>query len=236
MNRKKRLLYLIPSTLGDSPPELVLPVQNLEIIRSLEHFVVEEEKTARRFLIRCGYSKPLSDIRFYTLNEHSDLREVPGIFKTSEANLGLLSEAGVSAVADPGAALVEEAYRQKIRVIPLVGPSSLLMALMASGLNGQCFAFNGYLPVKDPERSNKIRSIEKRSAQENQSQLFIEAPYRNNRLIENLFETCRPQTKLCIAANLTLENEYIVTKLIRDWRIDPPPDLNRQPAVFILQA
>jgi 16S rRNA (cytidine1402-2'-O)-methyltransferase len=236
MDQKKRTLYLIPSTLGDTPPEMVLPAQNLEIIRSLVHFVVEEEKTARRFLIRCGYNKPLNDIRFFTLNEHTDVSLVPGIFDASKVSLGLISEAGVPAVADPGAALVEEAHRQRIHVVPMVGPSSLVLALMASGLNGQSFAFNGYLPVKDPERVNKIRFIEKRSAQENQSQLFIEAPYRNQKLIKSLLETCRPQTKLCIAANLTLENEYVVTKIIGEWRIGPPPDLNRQPTVFILQA
>ncbi len=236
-NNKERSLYLIPTTLGDSPLEQVIPAGNLKVIQSLKHFAVEEEKTARRFLIRCGFKGNLDAVSLYTLNEHSREEEIPGIFSgAGEADLGLLSEAGVPAVADPGAKLVEAAYKHHIRVIPLTGPSSLILALMASGLNGQCFAFNGYLPVKSPARHNQIRFFEKRSETEKQSQLFIEAPYRNNRLTEAFLAACKPATKLCIAANLTLSNEWIRTKTIRGWRLQPPPDLNRQPAVFILMA
>jgi 16S rRNA (cytidine1402-2'-O)-methyltransferase len=237
MSQSLRCLYLIPSFLGESPSNNVLPSANTDIIRSLDHFVVEEERTARRFLIRCGYDKPIGSVNFYKLNEHTPAHDIPGIFALSGgANLGLISEAGLPAIADPGSALVEEAYRQDILVIPLVGPSSLMLALMASGLNGQNFAFIGYLPIKNPDRSNKIRFIEKRSESEKQAQIFIEAPYRNNQLINNLLEVCKPGTRLCIAANLTLPDEWIRTKMIREWKAIQSPDLHRQPAVFILQG
>ena len=230
-------MYLIPSTLGNSPPEQVIPAGNLEILQSLRCFVVEEERTARRFLIRCGFKDNLDAIHLYTLNEHTREQEIPSIFTDAgEADLGLISEAGVPAVADPGAKLVEVAHRLDIRVIPLAGPSSLILALMASGLNGQCFAFNGYLPVKAHERNNRIRLYEKRSETENQSQLFIEAPYRNNQLTEAFLSNCKPGTRLCIAANLTLDHEWIKTRSVREWRLHPPPDLKHQPAVFILLA
>jgi 16S rRNA (cytidine1402-2'-O)-methyltransferase len=237
MQDNKRLLYLIPSTLGDSSIAQVIPAFNLEIIQSLSHFVVEEEKTARRFLIRCGYKNSFDAVHFYALNEHTNSRDIPSIFSDSgTSNLGLISEAGVPAVADPGALLVEEAFRLNIKVIPLAGPSSILLALMASGLNGQQFAFNGYLPVKSHERNTRIRFYEKRSESEKQSQIFIEAPYRNNQLAEALLENCRPATRLCIAVNLTLPDEWIRTKTIHDWRLQPLPDLKRQPAVFIFLA
>jgi 16S rRNA (cytidine1402-2'-O)-methyltransferase len=237
MQINEKRLYLIPSTLGDSALNQVIPDYNLEIIKSLRHFVVEEEKTARRFLIRCGYLPPFDAVKFYTLNEHTRELEIPEIYTDSgESDLGMISEAGVPAIADPGALLVEYAYRLNIKVVPLSGPSSLVLALMASGLNGQHFAFNGYLPVKGPERSSRIKFIEKRSESEGQSQLFIEAPYRNNQLIMALLETCKPTTRLCIAVNLTLGEEWIRTKTIREWRQQAPPDLKRQPAVFILQA
>jgi 16S rRNA (cytidine1402-2'-O)-methyltransferase len=237
MHDNERLLYLIPSTLGNSSIEQVIPAFNLEVIQSLSHFVVEEEKTARRFLIRCGYKNSIDAVHFYLLNEHTNANEIPSIFTESDtSNLGLISEAGVPAVADPGALLVEEAFRLNIRVIPLAGPSSIILALMASGLNGQQFAFNGYLPVKSIERNARIKFFEKRSETERQSQLFIETPYRNNQLIEALLENCRPGTRLCIAVNLTLPDEWIRTKTIREWRLQPPPDLKRQPAVFILLA
>ncbi len=223
--------------LGETPAGKVLPGGNLEIIRSLTHFVVEEEKTARRFLIRCGYDKPIDTVAFYILNEHTPAPEIPGFFSASgSADLGLLSEAGIPAVADPGSVLVEEAHRLGIMVVPLTGPSSIILALMASGLNGQNFAFNGYLPVKNPARADRIRQIEKRSEFERQAQIFIEAPYRNNQLILALLDICKPGTRLCIAANLTLPNEWIRTLKIREWRAVPPPDLNRRPTVFVLQA
>jgi 16S rRNA (cytidine1402-2'-O)-methyltransferase len=236
MNPPLPRLFLIPSLLGDSPVDRVLPGYNSGILRSLRHFAVEDERSARRFLVRCGYPQ-VGEAALYLLNEHTALTEVPGILDACGTDdLGLISEAGLPAVADPGAALVEEAIRRNRQVIPLVGPSSLMLALMASGLNGQQFAFNGYLPVKDPERAVRIRQLEKRSETEHQSQLFIETPYRNNPLAEALLQVCRPETKLCIAANLTLENEWIMTRTIREWKRTPPPDLKKQPAVFILQA
>jgi 16S rRNA (cytidine1402-2'-O)-methyltransferase len=231
------ILYLIPSTLGDTPALQVLPSPNLDIIRSLDHFVVEELRTARRFLVRCGYAKPIDSVQFYLLNEHTAEQEVPAFFSgAGYSNLGMISEAGLPAVADPGSVLVREAYKLNYKVIPLVGPSSVMLALMASGLNGQNFAFNGYLPVKNPERASRIRFLEKRSESEMQSQIFIETPYRNHHLIETLLEVCKPMTRLCIAANITLENEWICTKKIQEWKTQPPPDLKKQPAVFILQS
>jgi 16S rRNA (cytidine1402-2'-O)-methyltransferase len=232
-----RNLYLIPSTLGDTSAQQVLPAPNFDIIRSLDHFVVEELRTARRFLVRCGYGKPIDTVQFYLLNEHTPEQDVPAFFSTAGyGNMGLISEAGLPAVADPGSVLVREAYKLDYRVIPLVGPSSIMLALMASGLNGQNFAFNGYLPVKNPERATRIRFLEKRSESEMQSQIFIETPYRNHHLIETLLEVCKPTTRLCIAANITLENEWICTKRIQEWKEQPPPDLKKQPAVFILQS
>lgn len=236
MNPVPPRLYLIPSLLGESPVNRSLPDYNTGILRTLRHFAVEDERSARRFLVRCGYPQ-VGEAVLYLLNEHTAHTEVPKILDACGMHdLGLISEAGLPAVADPGAALVEEAIRRSRQVVPLVGPSSLMLALMASGLNGQQFAFNGYLPVKDPERSVRIRQLEKRSETENQSQLFIETPYRNNQLAEALMQGCRPETRLCIAVNLTLENEWIMTRSIRDWKRMPPPDLKKQPAVFILQA
>ena len=237
MIRPERKLYLIPSTLGDTEITKVIPAYNLSVINSLTHFVVEEERTARRFLIRCGYTADISTVQFFLLNEHTPALEIPLIFAgTGASDLGLISEAGLPGVADPGALLVEEAHRTNITVVPLAGPSSLLIALMASGLNGQQFSFNGYLPVKPHERSPRIRFFEKRSETENQSQIFIEAPYRNNQLVEALLSNLKNSTRLCIAVNLTLDGEWIRTKTIRDWKLIPPPDLKRQPAVFIFLA
>jgi 16S rRNA (cytidine1402-2'-O)-methyltransferase len=234
MHPSSSCLYLIPSLLGDTPVSRVIPEYNLNIIRSLRFFVVEDARNARRFLVRCGYPD-VGNAVLYLLNEHSNLIDIPPMFEECGNNdMGLLSDAGLPAVADPGAALVEEAIRRNRRVIPLTGPSSLMLALMASGLNGQQFAFNGYLPVKDPERSARIRFYEKRSETEKQSQLFIETPYRNNQLAEQMLRICKPETKLCIAVNITLGDEWIMTRTIREWKLSPPPDMKKQPAVFIL--
>jgi len=232
---QSRTLYLIPSTLGEMDPLLVMPSRNIDIINSLAHFAVEDERTARRFLIKAGYEKPVSQVNFYILNEHTDMVNIPEIFRLSgTADIGILSEAGAPAVADPGAFLVMEAHRLGIKVVPLTGPSSILLAVMASGLNGQNFAFDGYLPVKEADRGKMIRFYEKRSRQENQAQVFIEAPYRNNKLVKALLENLRSETMLCIAANLTTEDETILTKNAGEWKY-APPDLNRQPAIFIIQ-
>lgn len=236
MKNPAPVLYLIPSTLGDGNPQDVIPQKTLQILNKLDHFIVEEERTARRFLIRSGINKPVDSITFFILNEHTRKENLSAFFEnTGNADMGLLSEAGVPAVADPGTDLIRMAHRMGFRVVPLVGPSSVLLAVMASGLSGQNFTFSGYLPVKTNERAARIRFLEKRSQLENQSQVFIEAPYRNNQLMKSILETCSPETWLCIASNITLENEWISTRTIAEWKREIP-DLNKQPAVFILQV
>jgi len=235
MNTSAPVLYLIPSTLGDVSPPDVIPQKTLQILRKLDHFIVEEERTARRFLIKAGINKPVDAITFFILNEHTGKENLSSFFENSgNTDMGLLSEAGVPAVADPGTDLIRVAHRMGFRVVPLVGPSSVLLAVMASGLNGQNFAFTGYLPVKTNERAARIRFLEKRSLMENQAQVFIEAPYRNNQLMKSILETCSPETWLCIASNITLEKEWISTRTIAEWKREIP-DLNKQPSVFILQ-
>lgn len=234
-SRMCRTLYLIPATIGETDTADVLPQGTLKVIYTLEHFAVEDERTARRFLIKAGYKTPVSQAHFYVLNEHTDWSDIPEIFRLSgKADIGVISEAGVPAVADPGASLVMEAHRQGIRVVPLTGPSSILLAVMASGLNGQNFAFNGYLPVKDNDRDKMIRFYEKRSSQENQAQVFIEAPYRNNRLLRSLVDILNPETMLCIAVNITTEEESVITRKVSFWK-SGLPDINKKPAVFIFQ-
>lgn len=235
MNTPAPVLYLIPSTLGDVSPPDVIPQKTLQILKKLDHFIVEEERTARRFLIRTGINIPVDSITFFILNEHTGKENVSSFFENSgNADMGLLSEAGVPAVADPGTDLIRMAHGMGYKVVPLVGPSSVLLAVMASGLSGQNFAFSGYLPVKTNEREARIRFLEKRSILENQAQIFIEAPYRNNQLMKSILETCSQETWLCIASNITLENEWIATRTIAEWK-RAVPDLNKQPAVFILQ-
>lgn len=233
----ERKLYLIPSVLGNSGIQRVIPDFNLEVIKLLKHFVVEEERSARRFLIQCGLKEEINNISFYLLNEHTAEMDIIPIFEQCGDNdIGLLSDAGLPAVADPGAMLVQAALKLGIKIIPLVGPSSLMMALMASGLNGQQFAFNGYLPVKPEDRNSRIRFLEKRSETDHQSQLFIEAPYRNDQLFAALLLNLKPSTRLCVAINLSLPGEWIMTRTIGEWKKSTVPDLKKQPAVFILQA
>lgn len=228
------MLYLIPTPLSNGPAEPVLPVQTLEVIHSLDLFVVEELRTARRFLKSIGYKKSFEEVVFIELNEHTGPAELPSLIKPLLAgkNAGLLSEAGCPAIADPGAALVLLAHKHHIKVIPLTGPSSILLALMSSGLNGQNFAFNGYLPKQRDERVRKIRERETVSRKENQTQIFIETPYRNNHLLEDLLAHCHPGTRLCIAADLTSADEFIHTRKIADWR-KQPPDLDKKQVVFL---
>jgi 16S rRNA (cytidine1402-2'-O)-methyltransferase len=229
------VLYLIPSTLGEVAPYDVLPHSTIQVIRKLEYFIVEEERTARRFLIKAGIDKPIDSLTFYILNEHTHTENIQSFLRQSKrVDMGLLSEAGVPAVADPGADLIRNAYQMGYRVVPLVGPSSILLAVMASGLNGQHFTFSGYLPVKINERTTRLKYMEKRSQQDNQAQVFIETPYRNNQLIKTIINTCSPETWVCIASNLTLKNEWICTKTVAEWGKDIP-DLNKQPAVFVMQ-
>jgi 16S rRNA (cytidine1402-2'-O)-methyltransferase len=231
------VLYLVPSTLGESEPASVLPEPAIRTVRGLDGFIAEEARTARMFLRRVGLDRPLTQVRIQTLDEHTDVRELPKLLEPAlhGERIGLLSQAGYPAVADPGAQLVALAHQRGVTVIPLVGPCSLLLALAASGLNGQSFCFCGYLPVEAAARAARIRELEVRSRRDRSAQLFIEAPYRNNQLLAALLETCDPDTRLCLATELTLPGERIRMQQVGAWR-SGPPDLDRRPTVFVLQA
>jgi 16S rRNA (cytidine1402-2'-O)-methyltransferase len=230
------VLYLTPAVLSENTIPQVIPQNVIHIIHSLRQFIVEDVRTARRFLSKSGHPIPIDQLQFHELNEHTTESEIASLLPyLQNEDTGLMSEAGVPAVADPGAALVRLAHANSIRVIPLVGPSSILMALMASGLNGQTFAFVGYLPVKQNERKERLRALEVRSACERQTQIFIETPYRNMQLLEDILQTCRPVTMLTIAADITGEKEFILTQSIRQWK-KQIPELDKIPAVFLLQA
>lgn len=231
-------LYLIPCPISDeTTPWEVLPASNRAIIEGLDYFIVENTRTARRFLSKAGLSGRIEGLEFRELNEHTTagvaIEElVQPLLEGRSA--GVISEAGVPGVADPGALVVEAAHRKGIRVVPLVGPSSIILAMMASGLNGQSFAFNGYLPVKPPERQRAIRRFERRAHEEGQSQLFIEAPYRNRKLLDELLQTLQPTTRLTVAMDLTAPGEWIRTCRVGEWRKMTLPDLQRRPAIFII--
>lgn len=228
-------LYLIPTTLGDSPIENVLPKYVIDIINSTNHYIVENIKTARRFLIKAGIQTKIDDLSFYELNKHSIPEEYESYLKPIEnnENIGIISEAGTPGVADPGADIVDIAHRKNIPVVPLVGPSSILLSVMASGLNGQSFSFVGYLPIKKTDRIKRIKELEWKSQTENQTQLFIEAPYRNQNLLDDIITNCSPNTKLCIACDITLETEFIKTNTIADWR-KGVPNLHKRPTIFLI--
>ena len=231
-------LYLIPCPISDeTAPWDVLPAANRAVMDALDYFIVENTRTARRFLSRAGIARTIDELEFRELNEHTVAgREVEELVAPILAgrSAGVISEAGVPGVADPGALVVEACHRRGVRVVPLVGPSSILLAVMASGLNGQSFAFNGYLPVKPPERAKAIRFFERRARSEGQSQLFIEAPYRNAKLLEQLVQTLAPETRLTVAADLTAPTERIETRTVGEWRRMSLPELNKRPAIFII--
>lgn len=232
----ERALYLIPVTLGDTPIEKVLPAYNREIILQIKHFIVEEVRTARRFLKKVDSSIDIDSLTFYTLNKHTSPMELSGYLHplTKEGfPMGVISEAGCPAVADPGADIVAIAQRCGEKVVPLVGPSSILLSVMGSGFNGQSFAFHGYLPIEQGDRMRFLKQLEQRAYTENQTQLFIETPYRNAKMLADIIHTCRPQTQLCIAANLTCDDEYIVTRTIKDWKKNQP-DIAKKPCIFLL--
>ncbi len=230
------VLYLSPTLLSENTNPQVLPPHVVTVIHGLRQFVVEDIRTARRFLSKAGHPGPIDQLQFRELNEHTTASEAASLLPyLQEADTGVISEAGVPGVADPGAAVVRLAHEHGIKVVPLVGPSSILMALMASGLNGQSFAFVGYLPVKQNERTERIRILERRSAAEQQTQIFIETPYRNMQLLEDILKCCKPETLLTIAADITGANEMIVTRSIKQWR-NKLPQLHKVPAVFLLQA
>lgn len=228
-------IYLIPTTLGDSPVENVIPKYIVDIINQTEHYIVENIKTARRYLIKAGIKTKIDDLTFYELNKHSSPNEYASYLNPikENQNIGIISEAGTPGVADPGADIVAIAHRRNIPVVPLVGPSSILLSVMASGLNGQNFAFVGYLPIKKPERIKRIKELERRSQVENQTQLFIETPYRNQHLLEDIISNCSSETKLCIASDITLETEFIKTKSVKEWE-KGIPNLHKRPTIFLI--
>ena len=231
-------LYLIPVTLGDDMVQHVIPDYVLNVARKLETFVVESEKSARHFLSTIKTLKPVRELNLHLLNEHTDMKILPDLLAPLLAgqNVGLMSDAGCPAVADPGAQLVQLAHKKGIRVVPLVGPSSILLSLMASGLNGQQFAFLGYLPVEKSQRNQKLKEIEKRSASHKETQLFIETPYRNQAMLDAILQTCHAQTQLCIACDVSLDSEMIVTKSIASWKSSAPIDIHKRPCLFLMLA
>ena len=231
-------LYLIPTPLAEGTLNDTIPSGTLEVVSALHFFVVEELRTSRRFLSTTGHKGNLDKISLFVLNEHTSPKELNILIQPLlEGNdMGLLSEAGLPAVADPGANLVALAHLKGIKVTPLTGPSSLMLALMASGLNGESFAFVGYLPIHSQERKRKIREFEKRAIQNHQTQLFIETPYRSLALFGDLLEVCAPQTLLCIAANLTAPSAFIATKSVAQWRLTPLPPIHKTPTVFGLNS
>jgi 16S rRNA (cytidine1402-2'-O)-methyltransferase len=228
-------LYLIPVTLGETSIEQVLPTYNKDIITGISHFIVEDVRSARRFLKKVEKSIDIDVLTFYTLNKHTDPKEIGSYLQplTEGKPMGVISEAGCPAVADPGADVVAIAQRKGLKVVPLVGPSSIIMSVMGSGFNGQSFAFHGYLPIEPAERAKRLKQLETRIYTENQTQLFIETPYRNNKMVDEIMKHCKPQTKLCIAAGITCENEYIRTRTIKEWK-GKVPDLSKTPCIFLL--
>ncbi|MGL4293863.1 MAG: SAM-dependent methyltransferase [Bacteroidales bacterium] len=228
-------LYLIPVTLGETSHERVLPAYNLEVIRNIRHFIVENIRTARRFLKKADAAIDIDALTFYELNKHTSPEDVSGYLKPLQEgqSVGIISEAGCPAIADPGADVVAIAQRLKLKVIPLVGPSSILMSVMGSGFNGQSFAFHGYLPIDASERSKRLKQLEGRIYAENQTQLFIETPYRNNKMMEDLIRNCKPQTRLCVASNITCEDESIITKTIAEWAREKK-EIPRVPSIFLI--
>ena len=231
----KGKLYLIPSPLGDNEPAEVIPAPVLELLKSISTYVVEEARTVRRYLSRAGLKGHIEELRLVALNEHTTPAEVEAMLPLFDEgnNVGLISEAGLPAVADPGAALVALCHRHGIEVVPQVGPSSLMLALMGSGLNGQSFAFRGYLPAKTDERRAAIREVEKLSGALHQTQIFIETPYRNDSLLADLLANLSPQTRLCLAADLTLESQTIRTMSVAEWK-KIGFSVGKRPCVFLI--
>jgi 16S rRNA (cytidine1402-2'-O)-methyltransferase len=229
------VLYLIPVTLGETAHDRVLPPYNREVILSLKHFIVEDLRTARRFLKKTAPSIAPEELHFTELNEHTPPAAIPGMLAPLDAgvDIGLLSEAGCPAVADPGAEVVAAAQRKGYRVTPLIGPSSILLALMASGFNGQHFAFHGYLPIDAHRRTERIKAFEARMYAEDETQLFIETPYRNGKLLDDFVRVCRPSTLLCVACNITCDDEWIRTLPVREWA-KRRPDMKKKPAIFLI--
>jgi len=236
MNQTFGKLYLIPALLGATTAEQVLPAGTLEIVRTLRFFVVENVRTARRMLSKMRIPCPIDDLTFVELDKHNpqnpDLMTYLGEALNGN-DIGLMSEAGTPCVADPGALIVELAHQAGIRVVPLTGPNAMILALMSSGFNGQAFCFHGYLPIKNPERVQKIKALERQSLANDETEMFIETPFRNNAMIDDLVRNCHPNTMLCVASNITMDDEKIVSKSISDWK-SIKYDWNKKPAVFLV--
>ena len=231
----KGKLYLIPNFLGESDINTILPSNVLSVINTIEEFIVEDEKAARYLLKKAGIKRPLQEVKLHLLNEHTDPKSIKHYLTAIEQgfNIGLISEAGCPSVADPGAEIVKLAHKNDIKITPLIGPSSILLALMASGLNGQNFCFNGYLPKEQTERIKKIKMLEKLVKSTNQTQLFIEAPYRNTHLLNDILANCDSQTNLCIACNITCADEFIKTRSVYEWN-QQKPDIHKKNTIFLL--
>lgn len=229
-------LYLIPTTMGAANPMQVLPIQVKEIMEDLDIYIAENEKTARRHIKQLLPEKQQSILKFFSLNKFTEATEIPSFLNDCKEgkDVGLLSEAGCPGVADPGAEIVKIAHNEGIQVIPLVGPSSILLAMMGSGMTGQRFTFNGYLPIDKKERKKEIKDLERLSSEKQEAQIFIETPYRNNKLLEDFLQLLHPTTRLCVACDLTLPTEYIVTKPVAEWS-KTKTDLHKRPAIFIFQ-
>jgi len=230
-------LYLIPTTLGESNPLEVMPISVKKVVEVLDHFIVENEKSARRFIKKITPNKSQPSLNLMLIDKYSDDYETRSYLDVCEQGIsvGILSEAGVPAIADPGASIVKLAHQKGIQVVPLVGPSSILMAMMSSGMNGQNFAFNGYLPIDKSDRKKAIKELEKLSKDKNQSQIFIETPYRNEKMLADLCTTLQGKTRLCIACDITLPSEYIKTLPIDQWK-KTKADLHKRPAIFVIHA
>lgn len=236
MNSNKGKLYLIPTRLGDNPPLEVLPISIKKIIEQIDNYIVENEKTARRFIKRVSPNKSQPSLKLQILNKYTTEAERNTYLNIclEGISVGILSEAGCPAIADPGADIVSLAHQMDIQVVPLVGPSSIILALMGSGMNGQSFTFNGYLPIDKSERKSKLKTLERLSSEHNQSQIFIETPYRNMKMLEDLANTLHPNTRVCVACDITLPTEFIKTKAAKDWKHNKE-DLHKRPAIFIIQ-
>lgn len=230
-------LYLIPTLLGETNPSEVLPASAISLLGRLKHYIVEDARTARRFLKKAGSPVRIDDITFSILNKHTSDEDLVGFLGYAESgkDIGLLSEAGAPCVADPGSKIVAIAHESGIRVIPLTGPTSIILALMASGLNGQNFTFHGYLPVKNNERARMLKKIEQTSVEYGTSQIFMETPYRNMQMMETIVSVCKPATLLCIASDITLASEFILTLPVHRWS-QKMPDIHKRPAIFIIQG
>ncbi|MHA7058997.1 SAM-dependent methyltransferase [Aquimarina sp. M1] len=232
----KGKLYLIPTRLGDDVPLEVLPISIKKVLEQVNHYIVENEKPARRFIKKVSPSKSQRSLIIHSVNKYTDASEIPNYLAPclNGESIGLLSDAGCPGIADPGAEVVRLAHEKGIQVTPLVGPSSIFLAMMSSGMNGQNFCFNGYLPIDKSERKSKIKSLEKYSLEKDQAQIFIETPYRNDKMLADLISMLSPSTRLCVASDITLITEYIATKTIEEWK-NEDIELHKKPTIFIIQ-